>query len=108
MHGDWLSRFFSWQLAAWSALLLNLGAWLKIRNERKRDVSAEKAADWERLRVERDRALEDRDHWHAKYIESEARRIQAEATLQGYGEVRQLRAIAVAMKRLPPSESDGK
>lgn len=90
-------------------------------NERRRDLVAEEAADWDRLRAERDRliALLDvrdaiisaRDERIAmlssEKVELLSRAVTAEAALQGYGEARQRQAIEEAIKRLPPPKDRG-
>jgi hypothetical protein len=110
---DWLSHFFSWQLAAWSAFLLNAVAFFKIRNERKRDINVEKSGDWDRLRAERDRLQDLLTECHRDLAESRnneaeflRRAVTAEATLQGFGEWRQMQAVREAAKRLAGPEDD--
>jgi len=99
---------------AWPAVMGRL-------NERRRDMAAEEASDWERLRSERDRLrglLEGTDSLLAardakiaqlqqEKVELLSRAIQAEATLQGYGEARQRLAVEEAAKRLAPPEGGG-
>jgi hypothetical protein len=101
---DWLGSFFSWQLAAWSAFLLNVVAVLKIRNERKRDINVEKADDWQRLRIERDRYHELLIKCQVERADWMRRAVTAEATLQGFGEWRQIQAVKEAAKRMSGPE----
>lgn len=69
-------------------------------NERRRDSAEEKAGDWERLRQEIVRLHEQVACCERERAEWMDRAITAEATLQGYGEIRQLRAISDAAKRI--------
>lgn len=68
MDSDALGKFFSWQLAAWAAFLVNLVAVWRVLplvmqrlNERRRDVAAERDRDVELIRNERDLAREERE-----------------------------------------------
>lgn len=102
-EGGLLNRlwsFMSVQLAAWAIFLLNVVAWFKVRNERLRDVASEKGEDWVRVRDERDR-------YHTLLVKCQndcnewmGRAVKAEATLQGWGEVRQQLAIEDATLRI--------
>ena len=107
MMADWFDKLLNWHVAAWAAFWLNAVAIFKIYNERQRDVHSERAADWDRIRSERDVAREERDLVRDKLAESETGRIEwmgraikAEATLQGWSEARQRLAIEDAEKRL--------
>lgn len=114
VNDDLLGRIFSVASAAWTFVLINavalFKAWPNIMarvNERRRDQAAEEMSDWTRLREERDglqRRLTECEKERVKWM---ARAITAEATLQGYGELRQIRAISEAAKRLPPKIENG-
>ena len=113
MGGDWIGKLFSWQLAAWSAFLVNVGVWLKIRNERKRDISSERGGDWSRLRAEIDRLDARCDHLQTEVDACREREgewmhraLEAEAIVQGYGEVRQIQQLSESMKRHKPQDGD--
>ena len=93
-------------------------AWVERMNERARDKAAERSEDWKRLREEigrladRVKTLEDTCDVLARKVrdceDREAnwmrRAIQAEAALQGQGEVRQAAAAAQAEIRLDASD----
>lgn len=114
VENELLGKVFSVTSAAWTFVLINavalFKAWPNIMgriNERRRDQAAELLADWTRIREERDslqRRLSECEKERVKWM---GRAITAEATLQGYGELRQLRAISEAAKRVPP-EGSGK
>jgi hypothetical protein len=111
---DVLDKIFSAAGAAWTFVLMFAVALFKVWpnvmgrfNERRRDRDTAEAADWERIRAERDTARAERDRVHALWVDCEeekmkwqSRAITAEATLQGYGEARQMRAVEEATKRL--------
>ena len=95
-----------WTLVAMAAVAL-FRAWPHILgkiNERRRDSADEKAGDWERIRKERDRLRDLLAHCDKEKGDWMRRAITAEATLQGYGEARQIQAVEQAMKRLPPGD----
>ena len=101
-----LGKIFSISTAAWTAVLMLavrlFHTWPNIQarqNERKRDAAAEKAGDWDRLRDENKRLHAMLDKCETERLKALERAVKAEATLQGYGELRQLRAIADAAKR---------
>jgi hypothetical protein len=121
LDGNSLGNFFSWKLVAWATFLLNLAAILKIRNERLRDMEAEKNGDWKRshdeiarlvMRVE---ALEKRcDHLQKEVDECREREgewmrraISAEAASEGIGEARQEAQRIVSAERQNPEKPDG-
>jgi hypothetical protein len=102
-----LDKIFSaasgvWALVAMAAVAL-FKSWPLVMdrmNERRRDAASEKASDWDRIRVERNelRCLlreceRERVEWHR-------RAVQAEATLQGYGDALQKAQEIVATERL--------
>jgi hypothetical protein len=91
--------FLSVQLAAWAIFCLNVVAWLKVRNERLRDISTEKANDWDRVRAERDRYHELLVKCQRERNEYMARAVKAEATLDGLGEARQEAQRIVSAER---------
>lgn len=121
---DAVRQIFSVESAAWTATAILfllvarlwngtpavLDRWLAFRTAR----AAEKAADWTRLREEINRlnawchelqeAVDDCRHREAEWMN---RAIQAEATLQGYGEWRQIQAVRDAAKRIGKSIIDG-
>lgn len=124
-----LSKIFSVASAAWTFVLMCavalFKAWPNIMgriNERRRDEATEKGSDWDRRTAEierlhallanREKLLADRDNENDALKKEKGewmdRAIKAEATLQGYGEARQLRAIDEATKRLPPPGENGK
>lgn len=98
-----------WALVCMAAVAL-FRAWPHILgrfNERHRDRAAEEAADWDRIRSERDVAREERDMVRDRWAECEAQRIEwmgravkAEAIIQGWSEARQRIAIEEAAKRI--------
>lgn len=109
-NDGWLGKFFETfglRLAAWVGLLMVGVHWLRARNERMRDKSMEKAGDLDRIVSERNRYHDLLIKCQVERSEWMRRAITAEATLQGYGELRQIRAIAEATKRLPPAEGNG-
>lgn len=95
MDNGALDKIFSVATAAWAALCLNAVALFKVwpaimqrLNERHRDIAAERASDWERIRSERDVAREERDLVRDRWAECErisnerlGRAVIAEATL---------------------------
>jgi hypothetical protein len=108
-----LGKIFSaaagvWALVAMAAVAL-FKSWPHIMgrfNERYRDVAAEKAGDWERIRHERDVAREERDLVRDRWAQCEAdknmwmaRAVKAEATLDGLGEARQEAQRIVSAER---------
>lgn len=102
-----LARIFSIHAAAWAAACAFFVHLYRSRNERLRDISSEKAGDWDRIRSERDVAREERDLVRDRWAECEEQRIEwmgrairAEATLQGWSEARQKLAIEDAAKRI--------
>jgi hypothetical protein len=120
-----LQQIFSWQSAAWTStavLLLfvvrmwngapaMLDRWLAFRTAK----ANEKSADWTRLRDEINRLnawchelQEAVDECRQREAEWMSRAVTAEATLQGYGEWRQIQAVREASKRLgKPIDGDG-
>lgn len=114
MDNDLFGKVFNAATGVWAIFLVNLVAAWKIVpailgrfNERRRDAAAEEAADWERLRAERDLARAERDRIHALWVKCEEEKMEAltravtcEATLQGYGEGRQKLAREEAARRL--------
>jgi hypothetical protein len=101
----------------WSGAPAMLAQWIAYR----RAKAEEKAADWERIRHERDVATEaakvgreEIDMLRDKLAEVEAGRIEwmgeavrYKAIVQGYGEARQLQAVEDAMKRYEESKPEG-
>ena len=114
MDDGLFDKLFSVASAIWALVCVNSLAlykgWPAIMarlNERRRDVAAEKAGDWDRIRSERDVAREERDLVRDRLADCErdrlewmARAVKAEATLQGWGEGRQRLAIEEAAKRI--------
>lgn len=114
VENDLLGRIFTLPAAAWTATLAFIAYLIRNRNERLRDISAEKAGDWKRLRDER-------DYWHAKALECQKeasdnfaekieymhRAIAAEAHLEGRGRARQEAATIVAIERLTDRNKQG-
>lgn len=100
-------RTFGLPVAGWAAFCAIVVHWWKSRNERLRDTASEKAADWERLRAERDHARDDAEKLRAMLTECErisierlGRAITAEATLQGYGDAIQRAQTLLSAERL--------
>ena len=117
-EGSVFNRIFSaaagvWALVAMGAVAL-FKSWPLIMgrfNERARDVAAEKAGDWERIRSERDHAREECDLVRDRWAECEAdknewmrRALKAEAFNEGIGEARQEAQRIVSRER----EADAK
>lgn len=115
-------KFFSITGAAWVAAMAFIAHLFRVRNERLRDIAAEKAGDWERVRDERDTAYSQRDvayeerdlvrdRWaecEAEKLEALARAVTAEATLLGLGMGRNEAATQQAAERLSkPSDGNG-
>jgi hypothetical protein len=114
LDDNWFNRIFSaaagvWALVAMAAVAL-FRAWPQILgrfNERYRDRQAEAAADWDRIRSERDVAREERDLVRDRWAQCEAERLQwmaraiaAEAALVGRGQAAQEVTILESRKRL--------
>jgi len=120
LHESIFDRIYSWATFTAAIFAANLVALFKAwplvmsrLNERHRDVAAEKAGDWERIRAERDAARKDRDLMRERWALCEVekndwmrRAITAEATLQGFGEWKQMLAVREAARRLATSNED--
>ena len=127
MHDNPLGNLFSAAGALWTIAVMNAAAlfraWPKIMeriNERRRDAATERASDFERIREEVSRLssrvevleqkLVERDDQlaaeRAEKVQWMNRAVTAEATLQGYGEAKQIQAIEAAMKRLPRDDGN--
>lgn len=113
--GEILERFFTIELAAWTAVMGLFAHFLRARNERLRDSVTEKASDWTRLRDEIKR-LDDRidqllhrcdhlqnevDECRKREAEWMSRAIAAEAFQLGEGEALQ------AAQRILSAEREG-
>lgn len=99
MDNELFGKIFSAATAAWAAVCMAavalFKAWPAIMarlNERHRDIAAEKAADWDRIRSERDVAREECDMVRDRLAEAEARCVEwmrraitAEAAAMGMG-----------------------
>jgi hypothetical protein len=102
-----LGKIFSaaagvWTMVAMVAVAL-FKAWpgiMERTNERRRDAATEKAGDWDRLRVERDRLRELLTQCERERLEWQGRAVIAEATLLGLGTARQQLAVIEAKERL--------
>lgn len=91
-----------WALVAMAAVTL-FRVWPLIMarfNERSRDVVAEKAGDWTRLREENERLHHQLADCEKMRIEWMRRAITAEATLQGYGDAHQRAQEMLSTERL--------
>lgn len=104
--GKALQTFGPW-VAAWAATCMAAVQYFKARNERKRDIHAERSGDWDRIRSERDVAREERDmvrdRWaecERELIEERAAHMKLKAYHEGLGEARQDAARIVAAERL--------
>lgn len=102
-----LIRTFGLPVAGWAAFCAIIVHWWKSRNERLRDISADTAADFKRIRDERDHALEEAEKLRIMLTECErlsierlGRAITAEATLQGYGDAIQRAQTLLSAERL--------
>lgn len=114
MDNDLFAKIFSAATAAWAAVCMAavalFKAWPAIMsrlNERHRDIAAERAGDWDRIRSERDLACEERDlvrdRWaacEAEILEWKARAITAEAYQLGVGMGRNEATTILAAERL--------
>lgn len=114
MDNELFSKIFSAATAAWAAVCMAAVALFKVwpavmqrLNERQRDLAAEKANDWERIRNERDLACEERDMVRDRWAECEANRLEwmaraitAEATLLGLGMGRNEATTILAAERI--------
>lgn len=110
VDNDALGKLFNAATGVWALVCLAVGALFKAwphimgrANERHRDIADQRAADWERVRAERDRLRLLLVECEKERVEWMGRAIRAEATLQGYGELRQIRAISEASKRVDKS-----
>ena len=120
MHESLFDKLYSTATFAAAILAANLVALFKVWplikeriNERHRDAATEKAGDWSRLRAEINRLDERCDHLQSEVDSCREREgewmhraLEAEAIVQGFGEVRQLQALTEAMKRIKPPEGD--
>lgn len=107
VDGELLGKLFNWQVAAWAAFWLNVVAWLKVRNERQRDIAKEKGEGWARLHAEIVRLDERCDHLQEEVDECRKREgewmhraIVAEAASEGIGEARQAAQRIVSTERV--------
>ena len=113
---EWFGRFFQTfglKLAAWVGLLMVGVHWFKARSERLRDIHAEKAGDWARLRDEvarlsdRLKAVEAENDECRKNLaavrdelaEEKAARVRIEAYLEGRGQADQYAQLIVSSER---------
>lgn len=115
---DWLGKIFSVAGAAWVAaamLAVRLfHTWPNVMariNERRRDAATEKSDDWQRVRDERDHALQQVETLRALLAECErlsierlGRAITAEATLLGLGEGRNIATAQAVAERMTPKD----
>lgn len=102
-----LDRIFSVASGVWAVVCLAavalFRAWpliLERINERRRDDHTAKAGDWERIRAERNELrclLRECERERSDLLR---RAVQAEATLQGYGEALQQAQNVVSAERL--------
>lgn len=121
MDEGFFNKIFSaaagvWALVAMGAVAL-FRSWPLIMarlNERRRDVAAEKADDWTRLRQELADTREERDLVRDRWAQCEAEKTELmqenarlNGILQGYGEWKQFQAYRDATRRLVERDSNG-
>jgi seryl-tRNA synthetase len=119
-----IARLFNATTGVWTLVVVAISsalvAWVRSRpslrerdNERRRDVAAEKASDFQRLREEvarlseRVEALEnkvdecekERDDWRNRAVTAEAELIRLQAFEHGYGEARQTAQTILSSER---------